>query len=106
MQETVDALQKKGKLYKKMLEITPKELALRNKIKIYKATDLKGYFWAFIVINQKTRVVMKDVAKYNIIYAKLVNYCDHNFKHRVLFIDAPLCSKAKVEFKKFGWKLY
>jgi len=106
MQTVVDALRKKGKLYKKMLEITPKELGIRNKIKIYKATDIRGYFWAIIVINQKSRILIKDVEKFNAIFAKLVQYFDHNFKHKVLFIDAPLCSKAKASFKAHSWKLY
>ena len=49
---------------------------------------------------------MKDVHKMEEIYAKLTIFCEHNFKHKVLFIDAPLCSKAKVAFKEAGWKLY
>jgi hypothetical protein len=36
MQTVVDSLRKKGKIYKKMLEIAPKELGIRNKIKISK----------------------------------------------------------------------
>ncbi len=106
MQMVVDALRKKGKIYKKMVEIKPKELGIRNKIRIYKATDMHGYFWAIIAISQKSRILLKDVEKFEKIYAKLVIYMDHNFKHKVLFIDAPLCSKAKEAFKKAGWKLY
>jgi len=106
MQTIVDSLRKKGKLYKAFLEISPKELAIRNKIKIYKATDIKGYFWAMIVIKQKSRILKKDVEKYNTIYAKLVAHTEHNFKYKVLFIDAPLCSKARDLFKENGWRLY
>jgi hypothetical protein len=106
MQNIVDALRKRGKLYKRFLEISPKDLGIRNKIKIFHATDLKGYFWAILVINQKSRLLMKDVEKYNSIFAKLVQAKEHNFKHKVLFIDAPLCSKAKIAFKNSGWKLY
>lgn len=105
MQMVVDALRKKGKIYKKMQEITPKELGVRNKIKIYKATDTRGYFWAILAISQKSRVLMKDVHKMQEIYAKLVLYCEHNFKHKIIFIDAPLCSKAKAGFKEAGWKV-
>lgn len=101
----VDSLRKKGKIYKKMQEVSPKELGIRNKIKIYKATDTNGYFWAIFAVNQKSRLLMKDVHKFEEIYAKLSVYCDHNFKHKVLFIDAPLCSKAKEAFKTQGWKI-
>lgn len=102
----VDSLRKKGKIYKKMLEIPPKDLGIRNKIKIYKATDIHGYFWAIFAVSQKSRILMKDVHKFEEIYAKLVLFSEHNFKYKVLFIDAPLCSKAEAAFKSLGWKLH
>ena len=106
MQMVVDALSSEGKIYKKMQEITTKELGIRNKIKIYKATDINGYFWAIFAISQKSRLLMKDVHKFEEIYAKLTMFCEHNFKHKVIFIDAPLCSKAKEAFKQTKWKIY
>jgi len=105
MQLVVDSLRKKGKIYKKMQEVLPKELGIRNKIKIYIATDVRGYFWAIFAVSQKSRLLMKDVHKFEEIYAKLALYCDHNFKHKIIFIDAPLCSKAQKAFKEAGWKL-
>jgi len=106
MQMVVDSLRSKGKIFKKMLEISPKELAIRNKIKMYKATDTSGYFWAIFAVSQKSRLLMKDVRKFEEIHAKLTIYCEHNFKHKVIFIDAPLCSKAKDAFKTQGWKIF
>jgi len=105
MQMIVDSLRKKGKLYKKMQEIAPKELGIRNKIRIYKATDTRGYFWAIFAISQKSRVLMKDVHKMQEIYTKLTLYSEHNYKNKIIFIDAPLCSKAKLAFKEAGWKV-
>ena len=102
----VDTLRKKGKIYKKMQEVSPKELGIRNKIKIYKATDLNGYFWAIFAVSQKSRLLMKDVHKFQEIYAKLTVFCEHNFKHKIIFIDAPLCSKAASAFKETGWKIH
>jgi uncharacterized protein YfaT (DUF1175 family) len=106
MQIVVDSLREKGKIYKKMQEVSPKELRIRNKIKIYKATDISGYFWAIFAISQKSRLLMKDVHKLEEIYAKLTIYCEHNFKHKMLFIDAPLCSKAEAAFKQAGWNIH
>jgi hypothetical protein len=106
MQMVVDRLRKKGKLYKKMQEVLPRELGIRNKIRMYKATDVHGYFWAIFAISQKSKLLMKDVHKFDEIFTKLSIYCEHNFKHKVLFIDAPLCSKAKEAFKTKGWRLY
>jgi hypothetical protein len=105
MQMVVDSLRAKGKIYKKMQEVAPKELGIRNKIKIYKATDITGYFWAIFAISQKSKLLMKDVHKFEEIYAKLTIYFDHNFKHKIIFIDAPLCCKAKEAFKMQGWKI-
>ena len=105
MQMVVDSLRKKGKIYKKMIEISPKDLAIRNKIKIYKATDTTGYFSAIFAVSQKSRLLMKDVHKFEEIFAKLKVFCGHNFKHKIVFIDAPLCSKAKVAFKSQGWRI-
>ncbi|MBU1658226.1 hypothetical protein KKG72_04135 [bacterium] len=105
MQIVVDSLRKKGKIYKKMQEVAPKELGIRNKIKMYKATDTTGYFWAIFAVSQKSKLLMKDVHKLEEIYSKLILYFDHNFKHKVIFIDAPLCSKAKEAFKSQGWKI-
>ncbi|QSZ42052.1 hypothetical protein GJV85_07990 [Sulfurimonas aquatica] len=105
MQMVVDSLRQKGKIYKKMLEVSPKELGIRNKIKIYKATDVSGYFWAIFAVSQKSRLLMKDVHKFEEIYNKLTLYFDHNFKHKIIFIDAPLCSKAQKAFKEAGWKI-
>ena len=101
----VDSLRQKGKIYKKMQEVSPKELGIRNKIKMYKATDTNGYFWAIFAVSQKSRLLMKDVHKFEEIYVKLTVHCGHNFKHKILFIDAPLCSKAKEAFKTQGWKI-
>ena len=105
MQMVVDSLRQKGKIYKKMQEVSPKELGIRNKIRMYKATDTTGYFWAIFTISQKSRILMKDVQKMQEIYGKLTLFCDHNFKHKLIFIDAPLCSKAKAAFKELGWKI-
>ncbi|MFK5937881.1 MAG: hypothetical protein QM497_05720 [Sulfurimonas sp.] len=105
MQMIVDSLRQKGKIYKKMQEVAPKELGIRNKIKIYKATDTHGQFWAIFAVSQKSRLLMKDVHKFEEIYAKFTIYFEHNFKHKVIFIDAPLCSKAEAAFKEAGWKI-
>jgi hypothetical protein len=105
MQMIVDSLQKKGKIYKKMQEILPKDLGIRNRIKIYIATDTNGYFWAIFAVSQKSKLLMKDVHKFQEIYAKLILYSNHNFKYKMIFIDAPLCSKAEEAFKRVGWKI-
>jgi len=101
----VDSLRQKGKIYKKMEEVSPKELGIRNKIRIFRATDIHGNFWAIFAVTQKSRLLMKDVHKLEEIVQKLAIFCNHNFKHKVLFIDAPLCSKAEKAFIETNWKI-
>ena len=105
MQKIVEDFQKKGKLFKKMNEISPKELGIRNRIKIFKAVDLSGYFWAIFAVSQKSRILLKDVAKFEEIYKKLVLYSEHNYKYKVIYMEAPLCSKAKKAFEELGWRV-
>jgi len=105
LQKIVDFLQRRGKLYKLIKEILPKELGVRNKIKIYHAVDTKGYFTAIFVVSQKSKILLKDVERLQSVYDKLVLYSEHNFKHKMIFIDAPLCSKAKQALKDLGWSV-
>ncbi len=105
IEKVVEDFRKKGKLFKKMQEISPKELGIRNRIKIFKAVDTNGYFWAIFVVSQKSRILVKDVAKFEEIYKKLVLFTEHNFKYKTIYIDAPLCSKAKKGFKEVGWRV-
>ena len=105
MQFIVDSLRQRGKIYKKMQEVAPKELGIRNKIKIYVATDINNKFWAIFAVSQKSRILMKDVYKFEEIFEKLVLFSEKTFSHKLLFIDAPLCSKAEKAFKAVGWKI-
>ena len=105
MQTLVDSLAKQGNIYKKIIEVSPKELGLRNKIKIFHATDKTNKFWAIFAISQKSRILMKDVAKFEEIYKKLSLFTESDYKYKIIFIDAPLCSKAKVAFESAGWKI-
>ncbi len=105
MRALIDQLQAKGKLYKKLTEVQPKELGIRNKIRIFSATDTNTYFTTIFMVSQKSRLLMKDVAKFEEIFQKLVSYSGHNYKYKILIIDAPLCSKAQKAFKEAKWKI-
>lgn len=105
MQIVVDTLRKTGKIYKKMQEVTPKELGSKNRVKMYKAIDIDGYFSAIFVISQKSKFFIKDIKKLEELLVKLTIYCNHGFKYKILFLDAPLCSKVKPQLKELGWVL-
>lgn len=101
----IDRLSAASLIYKKLDEVLPKTLGIRNRIRIFAATDLEGYFAAVYVVAQKTRVLIKDVEKFEIIHKKLEMYQDHAIKRKVIMLDAPLCSKAEASFKEHGWTI-
>jgi len=105
MKILVENLRQNGRIYKKLEEIQPKELKIRNRVKLYAALDLNRYYNAIIVVSQKSRLLMKDVQKFEEIVMKMSLYRDHQFKGKVLILDAPICSKAKDAFKKAKWKI-
>ena len=105
MKLLVESLRNNGRIYKKLEEIQPKELQIRNRVKLYAALDLNRYYTAIIVVSQKSRLLMKDVAKFEEIVHKMALYRDHQFKAKTLMLDAPLCSKAREAFIKAKWKI-
>ncbi|HIC45051.1 MAG TPA: hypothetical protein EYO73_12465 [Sulfurimonas sp.] len=105
MKILVEQLRINGRIYKKLEEIQPKDLKIRNKVKLYAALDLNRYYNAIIIVSQKSRLLMKDVVKLEEIVQKMAIYRDHQFKGKTLVLDAPLCSKAKAAFIKAKWKI-
>jgi len=101
----IDRLNAHGLIFKQFEEVRPGALGIRHRIRLFAATDRQGYYTAVFVVAQKSRVVMKDVEKFESILRKLELYADHAFKHRVMMLDAPLCSKAEAAFKRQGWKI-
>lgn len=102
----VDKLLSQGKVYKKIQEVAPKELGIRNKIKLYSVTDTSNKYSAIVELSQKSRILQKDVAKFEEIYSKLSLFTRRDFQYKLIFIDAPLCSKAKLLFEQSGWKVH
>jgi hypothetical protein len=105
MKILVETLRNNGRLYKKLEEIKPKDLNIRNKVQLYCALDLNRYYNAIIIVSQKSRLLTKDLAKFEEIVQKMSLYRDHQFKGKILMLDAPICSKAREAFKKAKWKI-
>lgn len=101
----IDRLNACGLIYKNLNEVPSKALGIRNRIRLFEATDRQGYYSAIFIVEQKSRILMKDVEKFETILRKLELYVDHAFKQRILMLDAPLCSKAEAAFKQQGWSI-
>lgn len=90
-------------LFKQFEEVPPKTLGLRHRLRIFSAVDPDGYFAAVYVVEQKSRVLTKDLEKFAMIHRKLEHHTDRTIHIKILILDAPLCSKAAVAFKAAGW---
>ena len=89
------------KVNKKII-IDPKQLKIRSKVELA-YTQENSKISAYISVNQKSRILMKDCEKFDEILDKMVRFCGHTFTHKYLIIHAPLCSKALKLLTSKGW---
>ncbi len=106
MKELVEFLGKKKLLFKKLEPLDLKDYGFRQKYKLFYGIDTKSFYTIILFIEQKSRILQKNVDKYEEIVEALIIKKDHNFKKKIIIIDAPLCSKAKEKLKKLHWKVF
>jgi hypothetical protein len=105
MRDIVDKLQSKRLIFKSLKSISPKELGSRKRIEIYLGVDLDRYYSCIIHINKKSRVIQKDAKELMALHKKLEEYNSSAIKKKYIYIQAPLCSKAKKLLKENGWRI-
>jgi len=103
MKNIVDKLQFENLLFKSLKPISIKELGSRKKIDIYLGVDLKNYYSCIIHINKKSRILQKEAKELMVFHKKLEEYNGSVIKKKYIYIQAPLCSKAKSLFEEEGW---
>lgn len=91
-------------MMKQVNPIDPKLLNIRSKVELFEGVD-KNRYTAIIGVNQKSRILTKDIAKFEDMVIKMVNYCGHTFDAKKLIVDAPMCSKAIKAMKECGWEI-
>ncbi len=106
MKEIVDILQEKKLLFKKLTPIDVKTLGSRKKISIYLGVDLKKYYACIIHISKKSRILSKEAVELMEFHKKLEEYNDSKINKKYIYIEAPLCSKAKALFKEAKWVVW
>jgi len=105
LKELTNYFLKKEILFKEIKEILPKDLGSRKKIDIFIATSIKREFYAIFIVDAKSRFIRKNAEDLLVIYEKLIEYADHNFKKKELLISSPLCSKAKKFLEDNKWSV-
>jgi len=106
MKEIIDILQEKKLLFKKLKPIELKTLGSRKKIDLYLGVDLKKYYACIIHINKKSKILSKEALELMEIHKKLEVFNDSKINKKYLYVQAPLCSKAKALFKEEKWRVW
>jgi len=106
MKEIVHILQEKKMLFKKLKPIELKVLGSRKKIDLYLGVDLKKYYACIIHINKKSKILSKEALELMEFHKKLEVLNDSKIKKKYIYIQAPLCSKAKALFKEEKWTVW
>jgi hypothetical protein len=103
MKEIVHLLQEKKLIFKSLKPIEPKELGTRKKIAIYLGVDLKKYYACILHINKKSRILSKEALEIMELHKKLEAVNESKINKKYIYIQAPLCSKAKALFEEEKW---
>jgi len=86
-------------------EISPRDIGVRKKLHIYKAVDQHNNTYCILYINQKSRVLQKEVDIYENIHHKIEEFTFTKFNKKHIYIEAPLCSKAKEKLELNNWNV-
>jgi hypothetical protein len=106
VKDIVERLQKKRLIFKSLKEIDIRELGSRKKINIYLGVDLKKYYTCIIYISKKSRILKKEAEQLVEIHKKLESYNNSKIKRKYIYIESPLCSKAKALLEDKGWIVF
>jgi len=106
MKEIVDFLQEKKLLFKSLIPIEVKSLGTRKKIDIYLGVDLQKYYACILHINKKSRILKKEALELMALHEKLEVLNDSKIKKKYIYIQAPLCSKAKALMQEENWTVW
>ena len=103
MKILIEALAKYDMIFKDISKLDLKELKIKTKVLIYKATSVNGDYCSIFEINKKSRFLKKDSSKLLDINENMKEYYEHNFAKSFLYISSPLCSKAKEILENEKW---
>ena len=67
------------------------------------AVDLKKYYTCIIHIHKKSRILQKEARELMEFHKKLEEHKDIVIKKKYIYIQAPLCSKAKALLRENKW---
>jgi len=106
MKAIVEEMRRKNIICKSLEEVTPKVLGSRKKVSLYVGVDLKSYYCMMIKLSKKSRVLRKEAEELMALHEKMETYKNTKITKKYIWIEAPLCSKAKALFEEHGWRVW
>jgi len=106
MKEIVDLLHEKNLIFKSLKPIDVKSLGSRKKIDLYLGVNLKKYYACIIHITKKSRILQKEAIELMEFHSKLEAYNESKITKKYIYIEAPLCSKAKTILETNKWVVW
>jgi len=106
VKKIVEKMNQKNLICKSLIEVLPKELGSRKKVALYVGVDLKGYYCLVMKLSRKSRVLRKEATELMALHEKMESYKDTKIMKKYIWIEAPLCSKAKALLEEHGWKVW
>ncbi len=105
MKTLLERLRARSILCKKLTPILPGELGSRKRIALYFGTDTHGYHCTVMHLAKKSRVLSKEGRELEALHAKMEGVYDTAITKKYVWIEAPLCSKAKKWLEAEGWEV-
>jgi len=106
MKELLNLLQENKIIFKSLKTINIKELGSRKKINLYLGVDLKSYYACIIHIHKKSKILSKEALEIMEFHKKLEIFNQSKINKKYIYIQSPICSKAKALFKEQKWKVW
>lgn len=106
MKEMLERICSKQVVFTSLDVVDPKVLHTRKKLAIFSGVDQKSFYHLIFRVDQKSRFLQKHVDEIFELCKTLELHVKHNYKHKHLLLDAPLCSKAALQLRENGWKVY
>jgi hypothetical protein len=93
-------------LFTTFLSVDRSVIKTRKQMSIFMGVDSKSYYHLIFSVAQKSRFLQKHALEISSFHEHMVLHVNHNYKYKHLFLEADICSKARVFLENEGWKVY
>ena len=100
MKNIVEFFKNSGIIFKDFKSLDLKEFKIKKRYKIFEGVDLKNSFVIVVLIDRKSRFLIKDALSLIEVIDKIIEKKEHSYKKKFLLISSPICSKALEKLQK------